>query len=309
MTNPKFQTREDYEAWKRLQADATKTEPPELSRRSLLERWGRRLHGVRTPPTLDRPQPEPPPEAASPARATTPVAGPVCIAFGVLILFVSIIVFFIESESAVRQIVALVWLLIAVVLLVGGIALVKLHRLCELTRLGLALLLALLLPCLADAAGKLYMKQGYAIEVDEWWEDAAQGLLWYRKGTLKSAVTRSDVVKIEGTTTENPPLVAPRVARTGSPLEVIKSDFTIIDRSRYIWRLGYTVQIRNHLDRAVKARVIVFFEDWGGRVLQHGKELETTITPGLNDYSGYSGLVEEMAREVTRIRANVLVLP
>jgi hypothetical protein len=57
-------------------------------------------------------------------------------------------------------------------------------------------------------ADRLHLKQGYAIDVDRWEDDPKTGLLWYWQGASRSAVTKSDVLRIEETTARAAPVPA-----------------------------------------------------------------------------------------------------
>jgi hypothetical protein len=57
--------------------------------------------------------------------------------------------------------------------------------------------------------GKIHVKQGYAIEADDWWEAPGAGLLWYEKGGQRSAVSLKDVVRFEGSSKAGTPIALP----------------------------------------------------------------------------------------------------
>lgn len=46
------------------------------------------------------------------------------------------------------------------------------------------------------AAGQIHLKYGFAVTADYWWEDG--GMLWYVRNGERAAVSRSDVIRIEG---------------------------------------------------------------------------------------------------------------
>jgi hypothetical protein len=108
-------------------------------------------------------------------------------------------------------------------------------------RPGITVLVLVLLSLPAYAAGRIYMKQGYAIEAEDWWEDPAKNLLWYERNGLRAAVTLTDVAKIEGKskagTLWTPPAAPigsrPNTAQpasnpTGPGAKTIKGKYTLI---------------------------------------------------------------------------------
>jgi hypothetical protein len=135
-------------------------------------------------------------------------------------------------------------------------------------------------------ADRIYFKQGYTLDV-RWEEDPATGLLWYWRGPLRQAVTRADVLRIEPSATGKRPagpfapgVTAPPTPPVSDALEVTVADFKVLEQSPYTWRVGYRITIQNHLARPVKVHLMVVFEDLGRSILLHGKELDTTLSPG-----------------------------
>jgi hypothetical protein len=146
---------------------------------------------------------------------------------------------------------------------------------CVVSVVGLCAVL-LVDPADVRAGGRIHLKQGYAIEADNWWEEG--GLLWYTKGNTTSAVTRSDVVRIEGNPASGVHPTEPTPSQIGS-VEVGSAKYSVTERDPYLWRWSVETSVVNKTDRQARIRVVFTFVNWQGDTL-HILGHDVNLAPG-----------------------------
>lgn len=163
MSEPRFKTREEYEAWKAQGspaplAPASATAPQQTSEASPLHRDS----------------------AVTSFRVSA------------LLFVVAAGAIFLQAKSAVHEIEALMCLLIAAVFSVGSTVAYNLQRLMLRLIIAATVLLGLAGSAQAD---RIYLKHGDYVETHAWREDGDH--LYYRQGGGEIGILKEDVLRIE----------------------------------------------------------------------------------------------------------------